>query len=160
MLRPYRAGLAVVAAAALALPALASPPPIPQGCAADPPPRGAAFSGPVVAVLDAGTLCVAEGPLPQERIRVRLADAIGGRDPSQLATLSLSRRVDCRAARRAGATVLGICRIDGASIGAMLRPAHSPRARRREGSEKLRSAQAQRHHQREGLHVGELASLR
>jgi hypothetical protein len=159
MLRPYLAGLAAVAWAALAAPCLAAPAPIPQGCAADPPPRGAAFSGPVVAVLDAGTLCVAEGPLPQERIRVRLADAGGGRDPSKLAALSLSRRVDCRAARRTGATVLGLCRIDGASLGAMLRATQAS-GRRPDRSEKLRSARAQRHHQREGLHVGELASLR
>jgi hypothetical protein len=68
-----RSGAAAVALAALALgaPALA------QTCRARPPrpPSGQTVSGPVLHVIDGRTLCIAQGPTPDQWIPLRISPA-------------------------------------------------------------------------------------
>lgn len=82
-------------------------------CSAALPKRGSVFSGPVLQVLDGTTLCVAEGPTPEQWIRVRLEGA--GRTASRgaLMAASFAKDIICTSRRRVDQTVIARCEFDG-----------------------------------------------
>ncbi|HXQ46827.1 MAG TPA: hypothetical protein VN806_09435 [Caulobacteraceae bacterium] len=84
-------------------------------CTAPAPERGAAFSGPVLQVIDGRSLCVAEGPTPASWVRVTLAGAPDRGDRSDLMTAAFARRVTCVVDQRNEDGVLARCTIDEAA---------------------------------------------
>lgn len=125
--------LAATLAAALATPALADP------CKAIPDrgsmpsylKRGATFSGPVSYVGDGDSLCVAVGQGAANWVEVRVEDfyapeinAPGGRAAKQTLTrLAHGKRAVCTASHRSHDRVVATCRINGVSVGDLLRGA-------------------------------------
>lgn len=113
--------------ALLASPALADP------CEAPLPKPGQVFSGPVTYVGDGDSLCVATRPQSTggDWIEVRVADfyapelnAPGGREAkAALERITRGRRVECVAGKRSYDRVVATCRIDGRSLGDLMRRA-------------------------------------
>jgi endonuclease YncB( thermonuclease family) len=93
--------------------------------------RGATFSGEVVYVGDGDSLCVAVGSGPEKWVEVRLADfyapelhAAGGEEAkATLARLTYGRQATCIADHQSYDRMVAVCRVDGRSIGAMMRAA-------------------------------------
>jgi len=93
--------------------------------------RGAHFSGPVVYVGDGDSLCVAVGDGPQNWVEVRLADFYapelhslsGPEAKAALERLAMGRQADCTAEHQSYDRVVAACRIDGRSIGELMRDA-------------------------------------
>ncbi len=123
----------ILAALALATPALADP------CKAIPDrgpmpsylKRGATFSGPVTYVGDGDSLCVAVGQGAANWVEVRVEDfyapelnAPGGREAKQTLTrLAHGKRAVCTASHRSHDRVVATCRINGVSVGDLMRGA-------------------------------------
>ena len=92
---------------------------------------GKAFSGPVAYVGDGDSLCVAVGPTPDKWVEVRVADfyapelnAPGGRQArAALSRIVAGRTAVCVAGRRTYDRVVAVCRIDGRSVGDLMRAA-------------------------------------
>jgi micrococcal nuclease len=96
---------------------------------------GSNFSGPVVYVGDGDSLCVAADPRrrqdPATWVEVRVADfyapelaAPGGRDAkAALERIAMGKPAQCKAQRRSYDRVVAVCRIDGRSVGALMRSA-------------------------------------
>lgn len=120
--------LSSLAGQALADPCAAVPErgPVPPGLE-----RGAVFQGPVAYVGDGDSLCVATGRPDDTRrwVEVRLADfygpelnAPGGREAkAALVRLSKDRRAVCRAQHRSYDRIVAVCRVDGRSLGDLMR---------------------------------------
>ncbi len=93
--------------------------------------RGATFSGPVSYIGDGDSLCVALGPRPERWVEVRLADfyapelhAPGGRAAKiALDRLTAGQQVRCTADHRSYDRIVALCRINGRSLGDLLRAA-------------------------------------
>lgn len=123
----------ITAALAFAAPALADP------CKAIPDrgpmpsylKRGATFSGPVSYVGDGDSLCVAVGQGAANWVEVRVEDfyapelnAPGGREAKQTLTrLAYGKRAVCTASHRSHDRVVATCRINGVSVGELMRGA-------------------------------------
>lgn len=123
----------ILAALTLATPALADP------CKAIPDrgpmptylKRGATFSGPVSYVGDGDSLCVAVGQGAANWVEVRVEDfyapelnAAGGREAKQTLTrLAYGKRAVCVASHRSHDRVVATCRINGVSVGDLMRGA-------------------------------------
>lgn len=123
----------ILAALALATPALSDP------CKAIPDrgpmpsylKRGATFSGPVSYVGDGDSLCVAVGQGPANWVEVRVEDfyapelnAPGGREAKQTLTrLAYGKRAACTASHRSHDRVVANSRINGVSVGDLMRGA-------------------------------------
>lgn len=123
----------IIATLALATPALADP------CKAIPDrgpmpsylKRGATFSGPVSYVGDGDSLCVAVGQGAANWVEVRVEDfyapelnAPGGREAKQTLTrLAYGKRAVCTASHRSHDRVVATCRINGVSVGDLMRGA-------------------------------------
>lgn len=118
-------------AAAFALPAVADPckaipdkGPMPSYLA-----QGGVFSGPVSYVGDGDSLCVAVGASPAEWVEVRIADFYapelngpGGREARRvLERVAKGRNAVCTAQKRSYDRVVATCRIEGASVGDLMR---------------------------------------
>jgi endonuclease YncB( thermonuclease family) len=129
----------VLAAGTAATPAAADP------CTAAVPTRaGHSFSGQVRYVGDGDSLCVGDSPDPTTWIEVRLADfdapelhaAFGARAKASLEDVALGRAAFCTAVRgRNGRVqvydrVIAVCRINGQSIGTLLRQVGAPQGGR------------------------------
>ena len=92
---------------------------------------GARFYGPVVYVGDGDSLCVGVGPHPHAWVEVRLADfyapelhAPGGEAAKAiLARLAMGKFAVCVAYHRTYDRIAAVCRIDGHSLGDMMRAA-------------------------------------
>jgi endonuclease YncB( thermonuclease family) len=92
---------------------------------------GATFSGKVVYVGDGDSLCVAVGPGPQQWVEVRLADfyapelhdAGGEQAKATLSRLAYGRQATCIAEHQSYDRMVAACKIDGRSVGDMLRAA-------------------------------------
>ncbi len=92
---------------------------------------GAVFSGPVVYVGDADSLCVALGRTPDRWVEVRLADFYGpelqeqgGREAKvALERIAMGRTVFCTAGRRSYDRVVARCTLQGVSLGDRMRTA-------------------------------------
>ena len=96
-----------------------APPAIPAphiraACTAAAPPVGAAFSGPVLQVLDGGTICVAQGADPSQWIQARFADGASG--PGPMTAAVFARTVTCVVARQAAVGVVARCTLDGVPL--------------------------------------------
>ncbi|MES2033708.1 MAG: nuclease [Pseudomonadota bacterium] len=139
MLRRLCLPILCLAAAAIAGPALADP------CKAipdkGPPPAwiraGVSLAGPVRHVGDGDSLCIGRGPTPIDWVEIRLADFYapelaesGGRAAREtLVRLTQGRTVTCVATPGGGGRVvsydrmIAVCRIDGVSLGALMRRA-------------------------------------
>jgi endonuclease YncB( thermonuclease family) len=93
--------------------------------------KGAQFSGPVVYIGDGDSLCVGVGPQPSEWVEVRLADFYAPelREPGgqaakgALAGIAMGRRAQCVAEHRSYDRVVAVCRIEGRSVGDLMRAA-------------------------------------
>lgn len=123
----------ILATLALATPAIADP------CKAIPDrgpmpsylKRGATFSGPVSYVGDGDSLCVAVGQGAANWVEVRVEDfyapelnALGGREAKQTLTrLAYGKRAVCVASHRSHDRVVATCRINGMSVGDLMRGA-------------------------------------
>ncbi|MFD1189736.1 thermonuclease family protein [Phenylobacterium conjunctum] len=124
-------GIAALCVALFAGPALADP------CRAIPdsgrlPPYlgvGKTFSGPVTYVGDGDSLCVAVGPGPEQWVEVRLADfyapelhdAGGMAAKATLSGITAGRRLACVFDHRSYDRAVAICRINGRSVGDLMR---------------------------------------
>ncbi|QUD86726.1 hypothetical protein [Phenylobacterium montanum] len=75
-------------------------------CGAKAPAAGALVRGPVLQVIDARTLCVALGPLPQEWLRLKLRPANG---PHGGAQALFAQTVSCRVAAHEAGAPLAAC---------------------------------------------------
>lgn len=92
---------------------------------------GSTFSGPVVYVGDGDGLCVAVGPGQAAWVEVRLGDfyapelhAPGGEAAkAALTRIAMGRRTVCVADHRTHDRVAAVCRINGQSIGDLMRRA-------------------------------------
>lgn len=100
-------------------------------CTAPLPKPGTEFSGSVRAVLDADSLCVGSSSDPAGWIEVRVADfygpelnEAGGRQAkAELERLVMGRRLSCVAGRRSYDRVVAECRLNGTSVGDLMRGA-------------------------------------
>jgi endonuclease YncB( thermonuclease family) len=92
---------------------------------------GAIFSGRVVYVGDGDSLCVAVGPGPQNWVEVRLADfyapelhdAGGEGARATLSRLASGRQATCVAQHQSYDRMVAACKINGQSVGDMMRAA-------------------------------------
>lgn len=121
-------GLLLVASPALADPCTA----IPDSGPVPPEVRpGAVFTGPVVYVGDADSLCVGLGRSSDRWVEVRLADfygpelqETGGRAAkASLERIAMGRTVVCTAGRRSYDRVVARCTLQGVSLGDRMRSA-------------------------------------
>jgi glucose/arabinose dehydrogenase len=87
-------------------------------CTAAAPARGASFTGTVLQVIDGRTLCVANGPTPDQWVRVRLTDANPTAPRGALMAAAFAKQVVCVAAAADGEGVQAVCEADGQSVGA------------------------------------------
>lgn len=101
---------------------------------------GQKFEGLIRYVGDGDSLCVGQSPDPQTWIEVRLADfdapelhaPEGPRAKLLLEQIAFGRRAQCEARRgRSGRVishdrVIAVCRVDGRSIGDLMRERHAP----------------------------------
>lgn len=100
-------------------------------CEAPLPNRGQTFSGLVSYVGDGDSLCVALGPDPASWVEVRLADFYapelstpeGRQAKAVLERLVRSRRAVCVAQHRSWDRIVAMCRVNGVSIGHLMRSA-------------------------------------
>jgi endonuclease YncB( thermonuclease family) len=91
--------------------------------------RGVVFEGDVVYVGDGDGLCVAVGPGPENWIEVRLADFYapelaesgGSQAKEALGELALGNLAVCIAGKQSYDRVVATCRINGASLGDLMR---------------------------------------
>lgn len=121
-------GSAVLGSAALADPCKAIPDHGPAPAYLAP---GAAFSGQVVYVGDGDSLCVALGPRTDQWVEVRLADFYapelhdpgGAQAKATLSHLAYGRRASCIADHQSHDRMVATCRINGRSLGDMMRAA-------------------------------------
>ncbi|WP_269714732.1 hypothetical protein [Caulobacter sp. NIBR2454] len=90
-------------------------------CLAKAPVIGQAFSGPVLQVIDAQTLCVAQGMDPSEWVLVRLPRHQRAHTRGDLLAASFARNVTCLAMRRADEGVVASCKVEGADVGHLTR---------------------------------------
>lgn len=123
-----------LAALFFASPALADPcKAIPdRGPAPDYLKRGKTFSGPVVYVGDGDSICVSVGPRSGlDWVEVRVADfyapelaAPGGKEAkAAMERLAMGRSVQCVAGRQSYDRVVATCRLNGVSLGDLMRGA-------------------------------------
>jgi hypothetical protein len=98
-------GLAVLAFGA---PALA------QTCRAPAPAAGQTISGPVMHVIDGRTLCVAQGPTPDQWVPVRISSAVTllPTDRDRLMAAAFSQSLTCRITG-GGAVKVATCTVAG-----------------------------------------------
>ena len=92
----------------------------PARCTALAPESGQVFSGPVMQVIDGRTLCVADGPTPDQWVRVRLADIYDRENRGALMAATFAKDVICTADRRDGEGVVGRCVFDGSALGQLV----------------------------------------
>jgi hypothetical protein len=91
--------------------------PVAADCAAPAPAPGASFSGTVLQVIDGRTICVAFGPTPDQWVRVRLSDAGANQLRGALMAAAFSRQVVCVTGMPDADGVVGVCAVDGRSVG-------------------------------------------
>jgi hypothetical protein len=105
----------MVAAAALggAQPASAAadqrPAAQPAVCSAPAPEPGAVIAGPVLQVIDGRTVCVAQGPVPSQWVKVTLADARGAADRTSLQAAVFAKRLVCTVASKDAGGAVARC---------------------------------------------------
>lgn len=66
-----------------------------SACSAPPPPPGTIVSGPVLAVPDSHTVCVAMGPLPSQWVALRIVQPDPDLSVSMVMAAVFSKRVSC-----------------------------------------------------------------
>jgi hypothetical protein len=91
-------------------------------CGAKAPAAGALVRGPVLQVIDARTLCVALGPLPQEWLQLRLARGPHG---AQAQTM-FAQTVTCKVAARQSGPALAVCAVASSGGAALAQLAQGP----------------------------------
>ena len=116
-------GWAVLGGTALASVALmVAAPAMAQTCRGPTPAVGETVSGPVMHVLDGRTLCVAQGPTPDQWIPLRVSSSValmaGDRQKLMAATFAQSLRCDVTGGR--GATRTASCTLEGRSLDTLL----------------------------------------
>lgn len=100
-------------------------------CEAPLPKAGQTFAGPITYVGDGDSLCVAVGKSPDHWVEVRVADFYapelstpeGRQAKTMLERLVKGRHAVCVAGRRSWDRVVATCRVNGVSVGQMMRRA-------------------------------------
>lgn len=112
-----RSGAAAIALAALAFAA----PALAQTCRAQAPAAGQTITGPVLHVIDGRTLCLAQGPTPDEWIPVRISSAVATlpADRERLMAATFAQSLTCRITG-AGAVKVATCTVAGRPLDALL----------------------------------------
>ena len=112
-----RSGAAAIALAALAFAA----PVLAQTCRAQAPAAGQTISGPVLHVIDGRTLCIAQGPTPDQWIPVRISPAVAAlpADRDRLMAAAFAQSLECRITG-GGAVKLATCTVAGRPLDALL----------------------------------------
>ena len=112
-----RSGAAAIALAVLCLAA----PALAQTCRAPAPAAGQTISGPVMHVIDGRTLCVAQGPTPDQWIPVRISPAVAAlpADRERLMAAAFSQSLTCRITG-GGAVKIATCTLDGRPLESLL----------------------------------------
>ena len=116
-------GWAVLGGTALASFALmAAAPAIAQTCRGPTPAVGATVSGPVMHVLDGRTLCVAQGPTPDQWIPLRISPSIAlmADDREKLMAAAFAQSLRCEVTGGRGATRTASCTLEGRPLDALL----------------------------------------
>ena len=90
--------------------------PMISACTAPAPAEAQPFSGIVLEVLDGRAICVAQGPTPDQWIRVRLATRAGRDGRAILMAACFAKRVTCKTKRLLNQGVAADCMIDGVSL--------------------------------------------
>jgi micrococcal nuclease len=111
--------LAASAAAAAPLNASIETPriaPVIADCEADAPGVGRVFEGTVLQVIDGQTVCLAQGPMPAEWIRVTIAGAPRNSSRGTLMAAAFGQVLDCVVVRAVPAGVEARCEVNGASL--------------------------------------------
>lgn len=112
-----RSGAAAIALAALSFgaPALA------QTCRAPAPAAGQIVTGPVLHVIDGRTLCVAQGPTPDQWIPLRISPAWTAlpADRERLMAATFAQSLTCKVTGGGGVKVAA-CTVDGHPLEAVL----------------------------------------
>ncbi len=81
----------------------------PAVCSAPAPEPGAVIAGPVLQVMDGRTLCVAQGPVPSQWVRVTLADEGGAADRGSLQAAVFAKRLVCTVASKDAGGAVARC---------------------------------------------------
>ncbi len=112
-----RLGSAAIALAALTFAA----PVLAQTCRAQAPAAGQTISGPVLHVIDGRTLCIAQGPTPDQWIPVRISSAVAAlpTDRDRLMAAAFAQSLECRITG-GGAVKLATCTVAGRPLDALL----------------------------------------
>lgn len=112
-----RAGAAAVGLAVLAFgaPALA------QTCRGPAPAAGQTISGPVLHVIDGRTLCLAQGPTPDQWVPVRISPAVTAlpADRDRLMAAAFAQSLTCKVTG-GGAVKVATCTVAGRPLDALL----------------------------------------
>jgi hypothetical protein len=85
-------------------------------CTATAPQVGAAFSGPVLQVLDGATICVAQGADPSQWIQARFAPASGPTGQNAVTAAAFAKTVTCVVERREAVGAVARCTLDGVPL--------------------------------------------
>ena len=115
-------GWARLGAAAAGLTALAFvTPALAQTCRAPAPAAGQTISGPVLHVIDGRTLCLAQGPTPDQWIPVRISLAVATLpdDRERLMAATFAQSLTCKITG-GGAVKVATCSVAGRSLDALL----------------------------------------
>lgn len=94
--------------------------PVIAPCSAAAPAIGETFSGTVLEVLDGRTLCVAQGPTPDNWIRVQVSEAGGPDGRARLMAVSFAQRLTCVAGPVQVPGVLAECTVGGVPLASLL----------------------------------------
>ena len=115
-------GWARLGAASAALAALAFVTPVlAQTCRAPAPPPGQTISGPVLHVIDGRTLCIAQGPTPDQWIPLRISPAWAAlpADRERLMAATFSQSLTCKVTG-GGAVKVATCTLAGRPLETLL----------------------------------------
>jgi len=116
-------GWARSSAAAIAWTALAfAAPALAQTCRAPAPAVGRTVSGPVLHVIDGRTLCLAQGPRPDQWIPLRITPAAPALpvDRQRLMAATFSQSLTCRITGDRGPVKSAICTVSGQALDTLL----------------------------------------
>ncbi|CAN5194506.1 hypothetical protein BH10PSE4_BH10PSE4_38690 [soil metagenome] len=114
---------AVWGGAALAIIALTvAAPALAETCRGPAPAVGQMVSGPVMHVLDGRTLCVAQGPTPDQWIPLRISSSVAlmADDREKLMATAFAQSLRCEVTGGRGATRTAACTLEGRPLDSLL----------------------------------------
>lgn len=94
--------------------------PVPAHCGAKAPAAGQSLTGTVLEVIDGRSICVAQGPLPSQWIRLELQDSRDASARSAVMAAVFARKLDCVVVANGAAGVVARCTLAGAPVGQVI----------------------------------------